>query len=271
MIFILIQVIYAMVKIALTQLKPVADKDVSLRNIEYYAGTAAANSADLIVFPEYYMFYSQYKDAIIRNAEVLNGNYIKRIKEISRTNKIGIITGINEVYDHNYYDTAVYVNDGELLNYYRKSHLYDAFGYRESDIYTYGNGPFKISKIGNINFGMLICYDIRFPEVFRNYSLNDADMVILISAWFAGPIKEEQWLSLVSTRALENTTYLATSNMIGGGFTGITTFTDPIGAIINRAAEDEDIIYSIIDTDRISTVRKKMPVLKQRRPELYKL
>ena len=260
-----------MIKIALTQLRPVADKDVSLRNVEYYAGIAASNSADLIVFPEYYMFYSQYKEVIAKNSEPLNGNYVKKLREISQVNKIGIITGINELYDHNYYDTAVFVNNGELVNYYRKSHLYDAFGYKESDIYTIGNGPFKISKIGNINFGMLICYDIRFPEVFRNYSLNDADMVILISAWFAGPMKEEQWLSLVSARALENTVYLATSNMIGGGFTGITTFTDPIGAIRSRAAEEEDVVYVYVDPERLAAVRKKMPVLKQRRPEIYKL
>jgi predicted amidohydrolase len=260
-----------MLKIALTQLNPVAEKDISLRNIEYYSGVAASNSADLIVFPEYYMFYSPYKDNVIKNSEPLNGNYIKKLKEISIVNKIGIITGINEVYDNNYYDTAVFIHEGELSNYYRKSHLYDAFGYKESDIYTYGNGPFKISRIGGINFGMLICYDIRFPEVFRNYSLNDVDMIVLISAWFSGPVKGEQWLSLVSVRALENTVYLATSNMVNGGFTGITTFTDPIGTIRNRAAEDEDMIYATVDPERIAAVRKKMPVLRQRRPELYKL
>ena len=63
-----------MIKIALTQLRPVADKDISLRNVEYYAGIAASNSADLIVFPEYYMFYSQYKEVIAKNSEPLNGN-----------------------------------------------------------------------------------------------------------------------------------------------------------------------------------------------------
>ncbi len=260
-----------MLKVALTQLRPVADKDISIRNIEYYSGIAASNSAGLIVFPEYYMFYSPYKETVIKNSEPLNGNYVKRLKEISSENKIGIITGINEIYDHNYYDTAVFVQNGELDNYYRKVHLYDAFGYKESDIYTYGNGPFKISSMDNVNFGMLICYDIRFPEVFRNYSLNDVDMIVLISAWFSGPMKEEQWLSLVSARALENTVYLATSNMVGGAFTGITTFTDPIGAITARAAEDEGIIYATVDTERIAAVRKKMPVLRQRRPELYKL
>ncbi|WMT52069.1 MAG: carbon-nitrogen hydrolase family protein [Ferroplasma sp.] len=260
-----------MLKIALTQLRPVADKDISLRNIEYYSGIAASNSSELIVFPEYYMFYSPYRDAVIKNSESLNGNYVRRLKEISQNNRISIIAGINEVYDGNYYDTAVFIQDGELSNYYRKSHLYDAFGYKESDIYTYGNGPFKISRVGGVNFGMLICYDIRFPEVFRNYSMNDADIIILISAWFAGTMKEEQWLSLVSVRALENTVYLATSNMVGGGFTGISSFTDPIGAIRARAAEDEDIVYATVDLERIAAVRKKMPVLRQRRPELYKL
>ncbi len=258
-----------MVKIALTQLRPVGDKDVSIRNIEHYA-SIAAGTADLIVFPEYYMFYSPFKEKIEKESETLNGEYIKKLIDISSRYKIGIITGINESYNGNYYDTAVYVNNGSLVNYYRKTHLYDAFGYKESDIYTYGNGPFKISGVGDINFGMLICYDIRFPEVFRNYSLNDVDVIILISAWFAGPIKEEQWLSLVSVRALENTVYLATSNLIGDGFTGITSFTDPIGTIVKRSAEDEDIIYCDIDRERINNVRKKMPVLKQRRPELYK-
>ncbi|MEM0140169.1 MAG: nitrilase-related carbon-nitrogen hydrolase [Ferroplasma sp.] len=259
-----------MIKVALTQLKPVADKDISIRNIEHYAATAASNSANLIVFPEYYMFYSSSRDAITKNSETLSGDYVKKLIGISTIYNIGIITGINELYNGNYYDTAVYVNNGILANYYRKTHLYDAFGYRESDIYTYGNGPFKISTIGDVNFGMLICYDIRFPEVFRNYSMNDADAIILISAWFAGPVKEEQWLSLISVRALENTVFLGTSNLIGDGFTGITSFTDPIGTVICRSSESEDLIYCNIDKERLSAVRKKMPVLKQRRPELYR-
>ena len=260
-----------MVKVALTQLKPVCDKNESLKNIEYYSGIASGNTSDLIVFPEYYMFYSSNKNDIIDKSETLDGSYVNTIKKIAKNNNINIITGINEKDKDKYYDTAIYINkSGELLSYYRKTHLYDAFNYKESDVYDYGNGPFNTFKIGNINLGMLICYDIRFPELFRNYSLNGVDAIIMISGWFSGPIKEEQWLSLVSVRALENTVYIGTSNLIGGGFTGITSFVDPIGIITNRCTEDENIIYSTIDTERIKKVRKIMPLLNQRRPELYR-
>ncbi len=260
-----------MVKIALTQLKPVYDKNESLKNIEYYSGIASENNSDLIVFPEYYMFYSSNKSDIIDKSETLDGSYVNNIKKIAKNNNINIITGINERDNNKLYDTAIYVNkDGELSGYYRKTHLYDAFNYRESDVYDYGDGPFNTFKIDNISLGILICYDVRFPELFRNYSLNGVDAVIIISGWFSGPVKEEQWLSLVSVRALENTVYIGTSNLIGGGFTGIASFVDPIGIITNRCAEDENIIYSTVDTERIKRVRKIMPLLNQRRPELYK-
>jgi len=259
-----------MIKIALTQLNPVYNKNESLKNIEYYSNIASKNNSDLIVFPEYYMFYSSNKKDIINNSETLEDNYIKNVKKIALNNNINIITGINEKNENNYYDTAVYINNnGELLNYYRKTHLYDAFNYKESNIYNYGNGPFNIFKINDINLGILICYDIRFPEVFRKYSLNNADCIIIISGWFSGPVKEEQWLSLVSVRALENTVYIGTSNLIGDGFTGITSFVDPIGVITNRCSEDYGIIYSIVDNERIKKVRKIMPLLNQRRKELY--
>ncbi len=260
-----------MIKVALTQLKPVHDKNISLKNIEYYSGIASKNNSDLIVFPEYYMFYSNNKNDIVNGSETLDGNYINNVKKIAADNNINIITGINEKNGNNYYDTSIYINkNGELSNYYRKTHLYDAFDYKESDIYNYGNGPFNIFKINDINLGMLICYDVRFPEVFRSYSLNNADAVVIISGWFSGPVKEEQWLSLISVRALENTIFIGTSNLIGDGFTGITSFVDPIGIIINRCSESENIIYSTIDGERIKNVRKIMPLLNQRRPELYR-
>ena len=260
-----------MIRIALTQLNPPETKEKSLENIENYARLASKNHADLVVFPEYYMcYYKGIKPA--DEAENIHGGYVQTLEKISQKYKIDIITGIHEKYENRIYDTAVYINKySGISSYYRKTHLYDAFGFKESDLYSHGNGPFDIFKINDFKIGMVICYDIRFPEIFRNYSLNSADLIVIISGWFSGPVKEEQWLNLVSVRALENTFYVASSNLVGGDFTGISTVADPIGVIINRCAEAPGIIYSDLDLNRINDVRGKMPVLSQRRPELYRL
>lgn len=261
-----------MIKIGMTQLKPVYDRETSLKNIEKYSKIASQNGADLIIFPEYYMSYANNKQELLKISEEIDGKYVQSLEKIAKSNSIHIITGVNERDQGKIYDTSVYINSQKgFTAKYRKTHLYDAFGYKESDIYEHGNGPFDVFTVNDIKIGMMICYDIRFPEVVRNYSLQGADLVVIISAWFAGPIKEEQWLNLVSVRALENTVFFATSNLVGDQFTGITSMADPIGIIKNRCAENEDLIYSVIDKDRLMDVRKTMPVLEQRRPELYKI
>ncbi len=261
-----------MIKIGMTQLKPVYDKEMSLKNIEKYSKIASQNDADLVIFPEYYMSYANNKEELSKISEEIDGKYMQSLEKIAKSNDVNIITGINERDGDKIYDTSVYINSHSgFTTKYRKTHLYDAFGYKESDMYSYGRGPFDIFTVNDIKIGMMICYDIRFPEVVRNYSLQGADLVVTISGWFAGPIKEEQWLNLVSVRALENTVFFATSNLVGDKFTGITSLADPIGIIRNRCAENEDLIYSIIDKDRLMDVRKTMPLLDQRRPDLYKI
>ncbi|AAT43545.1 carbon-nitrogen hydrolase family protein [Picrophilus oshimae] len=251
-----------MIRIALTQIHSSMDKESNLEKLRKYTEIAASNGADLIVFPEYFMFYSNDKKYLNENAEPINGIWVKNVIKIFNENSISGIVCINELNDNNVFDTAVYIS-GDVKGYYRKKMLYDAFGYRESDIYKSGNGPFNLYRINDISFGILICYEIRFPELFRNYSKNGADMIIIPSGWFSGPVKEEQWLSLLRARALENTVYIASSNQIYGDFTGISAVADPIGIISERAGESETMIFYDVKKERINDVRQKMPLLEQ--------
>jgi len=266
-----------MLKISLVQAKSDPDKNVTLKKIENYVVRAKRQNSDLIVFPEIFMFYSPVEESNdIRSvkSESLNGQYVNKIKKIAEKHNIRIIVGIYEKINgkSKIYNTIIMVNEkGEIDLTYRKTHLYDAFNFKESEIYLSSNNDFPIFKLGKFKIGLMVCYEIRFPEIARTLALKGVDAVIIPSAWVKGYNKEDQWLTLVKARAIENTIYVLTSNQIGNVFTGITCVADPMGNIIMRASEEEGMIITELRKERINEVRKIVPVLKQRKPELYKL
>lgn len=264
-------------KVSLVQAKTDPDKQATMEKIENYVLKAKKENSDLIVFPEIFMFYSPVEESNeIRSvkSESLNGEYVSKIKRLAKKNHIGIIVGIYEKINgkSKIYNTIVVVNkDGELELTYRKTHLYDAFSFKESDIYLSSDNDFPIFKMINFKIGLIVCYEIRFPEIARTLALKGADAIIVPSAWVKGYNKEDQWLTLVKARAMENTVYILTANQIGNVFTGITCVADPMGNIIIRASEEEGMINIELRKERINEVRKIVPVLKQRKPKLYNL
>lgn len=264
-------------KVSLVQAKTDPEKQVTLKKIESYVLKAKRENSDLVVFPELFMFYSPVEESNeIRSvkSESLNGEYLSKIKKLAKKYHIGIIVGIYEKVNgkSKIYNTIVVINkEGELELTYRKTHLYDAFNFKESDIYLSSDNDFTIFKLGNFKIGIMVCYEIRFPEIARTLVLKGADAIIVPSAWVRGYNKEDQWLTLVKARAIENTVYILTANQIGNVFTGITCAADPMGNIIMRASEEEGLISIELRKERINEVRKIVPVLRQRQPVLYKL
>jgi predicted amidohydrolase len=232
----------------------------------------AAEQSDLVILPENCMYSDPRKEAPeVRCSQSLDGEFTSRLKELATKHKTHILAGITETNEDDAnrpFNTLVRItSEGELDGFYRKIHLYDAFGYRESDKVT----PAPITEplvfsINGVTIGALTCYDVRFPEVVRWVALQGVDMIALPAAWAAGPLKELHWESLIRARAIENTIYFAGSGQTGPSCTGLSQIVDPMGVTLANAGESGGAVATaIIDSDRVVAVRATNPSLNNRR------
>ncbi|MBR2121665.1 MAG: amidohydrolase [Lachnospiraceae bacterium] len=181
------------------------------------------------------------------------------------------------------YNTVLVINDaGDIVTAYRKTHLYDAFESRESDLFLPGDSLFDPVDTPFGRIGVFVCYELRFPEVARSQRARGADILLVPSAWVRGEMKSEHFRTLVMARAIENTAYVLACNKSGNTAMGESLAVDPMGVVTayaGRTAErraDEraeaaggKIIPVTVDTDRITQVRRILPSFEERRPELY--
>ena len=155
--------------------------------------------------------------------------------------------------------------DGELLGAYRKIHLYDAFGYRESDQLTPGEVEPVVVEIAGRRLGLMTCYDLRFPELSRALVDAGAEVLVVPAAWVRGPLKEKHWETLLAARAIENTCYVVAAAQNGRKYSGLSQVLDPQGVQVAAVGEDDGIAVATIDVDRLQQVRKRNPSLVNRR------
>lgn len=264
-------------RIAIAQLISSPDKEKNLIKAKQSIEKAKKMGADLVCIPETFMIYLpptstvNYADI----AEPLDGPFVSGLAEAARENQIYVICGMYEPElneDVRAYNTTVVLNrDGKLIHSYRKTHLYDAFSYQESKSVIPGNGPLQVFDTEFGKIGLLVCYELRYPEITRQLVLQGADVIMIPTAWLAGSLKEEQFEILVRSRAIENTVYVCASDQVGNTLAGRSMIIDPMGLIIGSAGEEESIFVSDIDFDRIKRVREKNPSVAQRRTEFYKI
>ena len=125
------------------------------------------------------------------------------------------------------------------------------------------------TKAGNV--GLLICYDLRFPELSRILALKGANVLVAPSAWVQGEMKEEHWLTMVRARAIENGSYLVAPDQVGNIYCGRSMVVDPFGVVLADMGQREGIEIVNIDSKRTLDVRKSLPLLKNRRDDVYTL
>ena len=258
-----------MLKIALVQFTSTPDPEYNLKMLKQLIHQA---HADMIVFPEYTNFFAG--QDISRNElyEMSESTaFINEVRSAAAEHSIGVVIGVYERADKpTVHSTAYFIKpDGEIGIKYSKTHLFDAFGSSELERLVPSNDKPTVFEFMGFRFGIMICYEIRFPEIARRMALMGADALVVPSAWYRGFNKEDQWETLVKARAMENTVYVLTSNQIGNSFTGITMAADPVGIVVARATEEEGLIYAELSRERIAKVRSALPLLRQRRPELY--
>ena len=262
-----------LMKIALAQMNVACDKAANLRKIELLVSQAGSEGADLIAFPEASMYgFGSADDNLVQVAEPVQGEFVTALQEIARLNHIFILAGMFEggADARRVYNTVVAVDDqGKLIDTYRKLHLYDSFGVMESDRFLPGDGETMHFECAGITVGVMICYDLRFPEVARHLAFLGAEAIIVPAAWYSGPMKETQLEILCRARAIENNIYLATAMQIGPHYTGSSMVVDPMGVIQASRGEMEGLLLSELVHDRVESVRAISPTLKNRRTDVY--
>ena len=262
-------------KVALVQFKASTNKEENLKKIISYISKAASKNAKLCAFPEFMMLYtksSQTAKELAGLSETINGNFISTISNAAKENSIQIVGSFYEKSKKNnrVYDTSFVINHlGKIISTYRKIHLYDALGFKESKKMMSGS---KIAKpvatsIGKI--GMMICYDLRFPEMSRTLALAGSEVLIVPSAWVKGPMKEEHWITINKTRAIENGCYVIAPDQVGNIYCGRSLVIDPYGKILLDMKKKQGISFVDIDLKRVKQIRKVLPLLKNRRVNTY--
>jgi predicted amidohydrolase len=228
---------------------------------------AEADAIDLLVLPEGVLARFMGERELIRTAaQPLDGPFVNRIREATVDRHLTVIFGIHEQSGTpRPYNTLVTVRGGEIIQIYRKLHLYDAFNVLESDnILPYDEIP-GLVEVEGFKLGLMTCYDVRFPELARLLALRGADAIILPTAWAKGPSKEFQWSTLVSARALDNTVYMIASGEAGESCIGRSMIVDPLGTPIAQALEIPETITATLTKTRLAQARQYLPVLEHRR------
>ena len=268
-------------KIALVQMKSSTNKKENLQLSVDYMKEAAKKKAHLICFPEFQMAYSpahQSAQDLVASAEnATNGNFISTLRREAKRDKLTVVATIYERLPNSQKDrgsrvsdTAVVISErGEIKSIYRKLHLYDALGFKESDKLASGSDIEKPASTGAGKIGLMICYDVRFPEMSRILALAGADVLAVPSAWVQGVMKEEHWQIMLKARAIENGCYVVAPDQVGNIYSGRSMAIDPFGITLLDMGGMEGVEVIEIDPDRLKSIRRSLPLLNNRRSDVY--
>ncbi len=240
---------------------------------------AADEGIDLVAFPETFLYVGKVHAEKHRVAQTLEGELIQTFQEYANKYKLSILLG--SIYEKSsednerLYNTSILINrQGELNAVYRKIHMCDAptLGYNESEGIKPGDTPVVVDhEIGKI--GLTICYDLRFPELFRHMTAQGAQIIFVPAAFFLYTGKHH-WLPLLMARAIENQVYIVAPNQWGEHYDGRVSYgssviIDPWGSVLCCASERTELVSGVIDLAYLNEVRANMPLLHHGRPELY--
>lgn len=231
---------------------------------------AAAADVELLIFPELALSgYNVGADLIRKRAEASDGNFAQSIAALANDNHIAVAYGYPERDGDRLYNAAAVVDaTGTLVLNYRKTHL---FGDYERELFAAGSSPNRVAKIGDWSIGMLICYDLEFPEAARLVALQGADLIIVPTALMK-PYDRIPDL-LIPARAYENQLYVAYANYCGAEsnlhYCGKSTIACPDGSVYSQADDSETIIIGELSRNSLQRSRELNSYLSDRRPELY--
>jgi predicted amidohydrolase len=262
------------VKLAVAQFASQPDACANRERALRMLGSAAATGAELVVLPEAAMYpFNRPKDELAAAAEALDGPFVTSLGEAATSLGVTAIAGMFEKVpgDSRVYNTVVAVSQKGLLGRYRKLHLYDALGRKESDSLVAGamdGDELLVLAHEDFTVGVVTCYDLRFPELFRALADKGVTLFAVPAAWVAGPLKVDHFVTMCRARAIENTAYLASAAQTPPEYCGHSLVVDPMGLQLAGLGDAEGVAVAEVSYERLRSVREALPVLTQRRYEV---
>lgn len=264
-------------KIALCQITPSFEKEQNIKRAISMVQEAASNGAELVALPE--MFYHPFELQKLQKIAADESDTVSQFCRVAREKSIYLCTGSMAFLENgNIYNRSFLISpSGQILLKYDKCHLFDVdfngLIIKESSVFTPGSQVCSVqTELGKI--GIVICYDIRFPELLRKKEMLGLDLLIVPAVFnrITGPL---HWHLFMRTRAVENQMFLAAVSQGENRASsyrsyGHSLLVSPWGEIISEAADQEQIVYAVCNPGIIEDTRKRLPLLQQRRESLYK-
>ncbi len=240
-----------------------------MRTVELMTTEAAKRGSDLVLFPELWSTGYDLANAADYATSLSDGIFL-RTAALAKANNIQILGSCMSIMDDGGYgNTAVLFSaDGQLMHHYSKIHL---FCLMDEEKYLSAGERLAMVDAQWGRAGLAICYDLRFPELFRAYALAGAQLIFLPSEWPHPRLAH--WQTLLRARAIENQMFLVACNRVGvsgdTAFFGHSCVIDPWGEVVIEGGESEILLTADIDLEQVNAVRSKIPIFADRRPELY--
>ena len=255
----------------------VGEPSLNFVRAERFVEEAARRGSDLVLLPE---LWSTAYD-LARAPELASplvdafddadpaANWFARAAHMAQRNRIWVGGSMLEAREGNYYNTfALYAPEGSLAAVYRKTHL---FRLMQEEQYLASGPATTLAELPWGNAGLAICYDLRFPELFRGYALAGASLILIPAEW-PHP-RREHWRTLLRARAIENQAFVVACNRVGESngahFFGASAVISPWGETLVEAGEVETLVTVTIDVAEAAAARKRIPVFEDRRTDLY--
>lgn len=244
----------------------IADIEANINKVEnLLESTLSKRLADFVFLPEVWTVGWDCQSFPICAEDINNSSSIAMLKKMAKKYSVNIIGGsfIKKGLNGELFNTCPVINrEGQLVCTYDKNHLFSYYGCAEGHYITAGENPILVN-LEDVKIGLTICYDIRFPEIYREYRKAGADILVNMAAW--GANKKIPWDSMTTSRAVENQTYFVALTQTGkirdGANLGHSMILDYKGDILSEINEIEGGIYATIDLEEMYSFREKCKVL----------
>ncbi len=269
------------IRIACCQLTSRADKEENLERAEALVGRAASGGADVVVLPEKWNGIGEVETLHVLAEPLADGESVQAMAGWARHHGIslvgGSITERREGREKLSNTCLVFDPEGQRVGLYRKIHLFDVevggLVYRESEAEEAGTEP-ALAEAEGWAIGLTICYDLRFPELYRILALEGAELLTVPSN-FTLATGKDHWHVLLRARAIENGCYVAAAAQIGETMPGRPSYgrslvVDPWGVVCAQASDEETVVFAELDRERLLGVRERLPSLASRQPDAYR-
>jgi deaminated glutathione amidase len=264
--------------VAVAQILSGPDPEENLEIVGRYAAEAADSGAQLVVFPEATM--RRFGLPLADIAEPVDGPWSQQLRKIAEHHRLVVVAGMFTPGDAGRVRNTLRAVGPGVDEHYHKIHLFDAFGFRESDTVAPGKESVMI-PVGGTKVGLTTCYDVRFPGLYARLAEQGAEVICVAASWGAGPGKIEQWQLLTRARALDSTSYLIAAGQAAGGErseqsnspspgnaptgVGYSAVISPRGEVLRSLGPEPGLLVADLDLDAVAETRTAIPVLANRR------